>query len=323
MDSVKFVVNDSGLPVKRIEYLPYGETWFEEGEQNHAPKYNSQELDKETGYYYYNARHYDPEIARFVTADNVIDGEMDTQGWNRYSYVKGNPIVYKDPTGHYIEEGGAEYDGPQEEYTGMDQYDFPVDDTSEKTRKKLTGNNLDLPKCTKYSRGAKFRKEMLASLTKSKSQDGKAWTMIGKTKVSLVGVKDPYRSIKEMSDKSLTVLADMSKKNQLSSITLTSMARSPETKNDPHQYGKGRGLDITAATRKVGRRTEYARFRDKPDYRQPNEPALAKRLKNWLRNDSRVSQVYTAWSMNAKPNRNETQNEKIHKTHMHVTIRPD
>ncbi len=100
VDSVKFVVNDSGLPVKRIEYMPYGETWFEEGEQNHAPKYNSQELDKETGYYYYNARHYDPEIARFVTADNVIDGEGDTQGWNRYSYVKGNPIVYKDPTGH-------------------------------------------------------------------------------------------------------------------------------------------------------------------------------------------------------------------------------
>jgi len=73
-----------------------------EGEDNHNPKYNSQELDKETGYYFYNARHYDPEISRFVTADNVIDGEGDTQGWNRYSYVKGNPIVYKDPTGHKI-----------------------------------------------------------------------------------------------------------------------------------------------------------------------------------------------------------------------------
>jgi hypothetical protein len=35
-----------------------------------------------------------------VTADNVIDGEYSTQGWNRYSYVKNNPVVYKDPTGH-------------------------------------------------------------------------------------------------------------------------------------------------------------------------------------------------------------------------------
>ena len=102
VDSVKVVVNDSGLPIKRFEYLPYGETWFEEGEGSHAPKYNSQELDLETGYYFYNARHYDPEISRFVTADNVIDGEFDTQGWNRYSYTKGNPIIYKDPTGHFI-----------------------------------------------------------------------------------------------------------------------------------------------------------------------------------------------------------------------------
>ncbi len=104
VDSVKVVVDDDGLPITRFEYLPCGETWFTEEktglEEEHNPKFNSQELDKETGYYFYNARHYDPEIARFVTADNVIDGEMDTQGWNRFSYVKGNPVVYKDPTGH-------------------------------------------------------------------------------------------------------------------------------------------------------------------------------------------------------------------------------
>ncbi|MBM9579589.1 hypothetical protein JWG45_20800, partial [Leptospira sp. 201903070] len=49
---------------------------------------------------FYNARYYDPGIARFTSADTVIDGEWDTQGWNRFSYVKGNPIGAKDPTGH-------------------------------------------------------------------------------------------------------------------------------------------------------------------------------------------------------------------------------
>jgi LysM repeat protein len=39
-----------------------------------------------------------------VTADTVIDGEGDTQGWNRFSYVHNNPIRYKDPTGHFKDE---------------------------------------------------------------------------------------------------------------------------------------------------------------------------------------------------------------------------
>jgi len=100
VDSVKVVVNEQGLPISRTEFQPYGETWFQEGNDNFAPKYNSQELDKESGLYFYNARYYDADVGRFVTADNVIDGEYDTQGWNRYSYVKGNPVGAKDPDGH-------------------------------------------------------------------------------------------------------------------------------------------------------------------------------------------------------------------------------
>ncbi|MDY6845472.1 MAG: RHS repeat-associated core domain-containing protein, partial [Thermodesulfobacteriota bacterium] len=72
VDSVKVVVDDWANAVTRMEYLPYGETWIHEGDTDHAPKYNSQELDKETNFYFYNARHYDPEIARFVTPDKVL-----------------------------------------------------------------------------------------------------------------------------------------------------------------------------------------------------------------------------------------------------------
>ncbi len=59
VDSVKVVADDNGQAVSRMEYMPYGETWFEEGDTNNAPKYNSQELDRESNLYYYNARHYD------------------------------------------------------------------------------------------------------------------------------------------------------------------------------------------------------------------------------------------------------------------------
>jgi RHS repeat-associated protein len=101
VDSVKVVLDDQAQAKARFEYYPFGETWVTEGEDNHAPKYNSQEYDRETGFYFYNARYYDPEISRFVTADNIIPEEFSTQSWNRYSYVRNNPILYKDPTGHF------------------------------------------------------------------------------------------------------------------------------------------------------------------------------------------------------------------------------
>ena len=100
VDSVNVVLNDKGDAVTRTEYKPYGDTWIQEGDRSNRPKFNSQELDPETGYYFYNARYYEAEIGRFITADNIIPDEYSTQSWNRFSYCKGNPIKYKDPTGH-------------------------------------------------------------------------------------------------------------------------------------------------------------------------------------------------------------------------------
>ncbi|MES0489524.1 MAG: SpvB/TcaC N-terminal domain-containing protein [Leptospirales bacterium] len=102
VDSVKIVTDDTGASVSRTEYLPYGETFAQTGPIRFAAKYNGQALDEESDLYFFNARHYDPEIARFVTADTVTDGPETTKGWNRYMYVGGNPISYKDPTGHNV-----------------------------------------------------------------------------------------------------------------------------------------------------------------------------------------------------------------------------
>ncbi|UOG36242.1 HNH endonuclease (plasmid) [Leptospira noguchii] len=102
VDSVSTVLDDEGNTLSQMQYLPYGETFVQRGDLNFSPKYNSQELDRESGFYFFNARYYDPGIARFTSADTIIDGEFDTQGWNRFSYVKGNPITFKDPTGHEV-----------------------------------------------------------------------------------------------------------------------------------------------------------------------------------------------------------------------------
>ena len=120
VDSVKIVTDSVGKVVSRTEYYPYGEEWFSESSRYNqtasghsmttdiAPKYNGQELDQESDFYYFNARHYDPQLARFVTADTVIDGNNAYSSWNRYMYVRGNPIKYKDPTGHKIVVAGKD-----------------------------------------------------------------------------------------------------------------------------------------------------------------------------------------------------------------------
>jgi RHS repeat-associated protein len=48
-----------------------------------------------------NGRVYDPAIGRFLAADPYVDGIENTQGWNRYGYVKNNPLSYTDPSGYH------------------------------------------------------------------------------------------------------------------------------------------------------------------------------------------------------------------------------
>jgi len=48
-----------------------------------------------------NGRVYDPELGRFLSPDPNIQFVADLQNYNRYSYVRNNPMRYTDPTGYY------------------------------------------------------------------------------------------------------------------------------------------------------------------------------------------------------------------------------
>lgn len=48
-----------------------------------------------------NGRVYDPAIGRFLAADPFVDDVENTQGWNRYGYVKNNPLSFTDPSGYH------------------------------------------------------------------------------------------------------------------------------------------------------------------------------------------------------------------------------
>ena len=47
-----------------------------------------------------NARYYLPEVGRFISADTMVPEPGNPQSYNRYAYVRNNPMNFTDPTGH-------------------------------------------------------------------------------------------------------------------------------------------------------------------------------------------------------------------------------
>ncbi|WCN14253.1 hypothetical protein GV054_15260 [Marinomonas mediterranea] len=69
---------------------------------------NHEHLDN-VGLIHMNGRVYDPEIARFTSADPLIQKPTYLQSYNRYSYVWNNPLRYTDPSG-FETEGKSTWD---------------------------------------------------------------------------------------------------------------------------------------------------------------------------------------------------------------------
>jgi RHS repeat-associated protein len=66
-------------------------------------RFTGQRWEQGLGLYDYNARWYHPALGRFVSADTFVLNPNDPQSLNRYAYVRGNPLRYVDPTGHFIQ----------------------------------------------------------------------------------------------------------------------------------------------------------------------------------------------------------------------------
>jgi len=66
--------------------------------------YTGHEKDYETNLTYMLARYYSQGYGRFLSPDPGYDyDQLDPMSWNLYSYVRGNPVAYADPSGTTIE----------------------------------------------------------------------------------------------------------------------------------------------------------------------------------------------------------------------------
>lgn len=92
LGSIVGIADDSGALVSSISYDPYGNTTSTE-----PFGFTGRENDG-TGFMYYRARYYSPEMLRFISRDPL---QFASGSVNFYSYVQNNPTNFIDPAGLY------------------------------------------------------------------------------------------------------------------------------------------------------------------------------------------------------------------------------
>jgi RHS repeat-associated protein len=103
--------SSSATAVEKVEYDPFGERRNPSALATPASLPSSRtigftghEADDEFGLINMNGRIYDPQTARFLTPDPIVQAPFSSQSWNRYSYVYNNPVNFIDPSGFQCED---------------------------------------------------------------------------------------------------------------------------------------------------------------------------------------------------------------------------
>ncbi len=81
-------------------YSAWGETHGSAGTLPTGRGFQGQYAEGELGLLFFNARWVDPYLNHMLSLDSNIPDPYNPLDWNRYAYVRNNPVKYKDPTGH-------------------------------------------------------------------------------------------------------------------------------------------------------------------------------------------------------------------------------
>ncbi|MBX3722405.1 MAG: VCBS repeat-containing protein [Turneriella sp.] len=132
--SSTLVTDANGLEKIRIHYTAYGEidqnlsgrwdfdtsTLIRDANQVKdaylSVSYTGQEYSAEEEMYDYSARHYDPTVGIMISADTMVPYPFNPDSYNRFQYAAGNPVKYRDPTGHWNSAGDEDYEYDDEDY---------------------------------------------------------------------------------------------------------------------------------------------------------------------------------------------------------------
>ncbi len=112
IDSIVAISDEHGFVVERFHYDAFGKRRMaiKDGDLNNGlithqitdRGYTGHKHLAGLGLIHMNGRVYDPEIARFISADPHIQAPLNLQSFNRYSYVANNPLSLVDPSGYFF-----------------------------------------------------------------------------------------------------------------------------------------------------------------------------------------------------------------------------
>jgi RHS repeat-associated protein len=108
LGSTQVVTDAGGAVVERLEYEPFGKRRGADNATDAAGTLAGQSTDRgftghemldEVGLVHMNGRIYDPAIGRFLSPDPFVPDPDNLQSYNRYSYVRNDPLSLVDPSG--------------------------------------------------------------------------------------------------------------------------------------------------------------------------------------------------------------------------------
>jgi RHS repeat-associated protein len=101
LSSASVIANADGTFLSEVKYTAFGEIRSGSEDMPTNYKYTGQLSQMaEVGLYHYGARFYDPVIFHFISADTMVPSAGNAMDWNRYAYVRYNPINLIDPSGN-------------------------------------------------------------------------------------------------------------------------------------------------------------------------------------------------------------------------------
>jgi RHS repeat-associated protein len=118
--STGLTADTAGAKVSEMKYKPWGEIRYSwtagisttpayklpsysfTGQFSYMDDPSTSGVIEGFGLMFYNARWYDPYINHFTQPDTIVPNPYNSQDWDRYAFVRNNPVRYTDPSGHCI-----------------------------------------------------------------------------------------------------------------------------------------------------------------------------------------------------------------------------